>query len=229
MILNVSWSRLISFDLDEIIRSLEKQSCVKINATPDELKKLRDIKKIHIIKYRNLGGRRRSTYGQGKFYAWEVQNVACFVPNLMRENVALKEENSLLKKETKSLKLKLSNSRKRKEIVTPRMQVYRKERAGIAHDSKESPTKTLRRIIHSRVSLRQYASLRGKGMPSASKVQRKERAFRNRAADDVETTSTTASRRRLRTACQETVARAGFSEKPQTLWIKVSGDGTYCR
>ena len=46
------------------------------------------------------------------------------------------------------------------------MQVYRKERAGIAHDSKESPTKTLRRIIHSRVSLRQYASLRGEGMPS---------------------------------------------------------------
>ena len=90
MILNVSWSRLISFDLDEIIRSLEKQSCVKINATSDELKKLRD-KKIHIIKYRNLGGRRRSTYGQVKFYTWEVQNVACFVPNLMRkcsENVA---------------------------------------------------------------------------------------------------------------------------------------------
>ena len=147
----------------------------------------------------------------------------------MRENVALKEENSRLKKETKSLKVKLSSSKARMECVSPRAQAARREKAGLARDEKESPTKTIRRIIHSRVSLRQYASLRGKGMPSATKVKRRERFLRNKAAKGVETPSATSSRRGLRAACQEAVSRAGFSEKPQTYWVKVSGDGTYCR
>ena len=231
MLFKVSLSDALFKSYNEILAALEKQHNVRLKPTKGEADRLQSYQRKRKWVWRKAGGRKRNQMLENTpEFSWQVQDVVGFWNKVLAENCRLRKRVDELTAEKQALQNHVNASKLRSDSVGKSGERRRLKKVQVAKPNvTESPTKSLRRVVKSGVSFRQY-KLRGRGMPCRTKVVRRDRQLRISAeqSGEVLDRSPLSSQVPLMTACKR--ALKGLNgNTPDKVWFKISGDGTHCR
>lgn len=133
---------------EDILRAAQNRYHITIKPSSTEKKRIMSAKSFHTLKKRRLGGKKRDTYCEGKYFQWYVENLGS------QTLLELVQENLRLKMKVRSLAIKLAASEKRIEDVKARSECGGRrgpEPATPTGSQAETLTKSLRRVRHVRI------------------------------------------------------------------------------